>query len=139
MPVSKMRQQQDHSRKSENLAIFRDQLAELEREKAEGTLLEADFQQARTELQRRLLEDVDSNEALLPTSGKSRPTSNSRHTQGIDNHRCIIDRQRCLGLRTQTERRVTAIELAYKTALLAPLASRDFMPPGTFGNNKVPR
>ncbi len=71
----KRRQQQDHSRKSENLAIFRDQLAELEREKAEGTLLEADFQQARTELQRRLLEDVDSNEALLPTSGKSRPTA----------------------------------------------------------------
>lgn len=29
-------------------------------------------------------------------------------------------------LRTQTERRVTAIELAYKTALLAPLASRDY-------------
>lgn len=71
----KRRQQQDHSRKAENLAIFRDQLAELEREKAEGTLLEADFQQARTELQRRLLEDVDSNEALLPTSGKSRPTA----------------------------------------------------------------
>jgi cytochrome c-type biogenesis protein CcmH len=47
-------------RKAVNLGIFRDQLAELEREKAEGTLAEADFEQARRELQRRLLEEVDS-------------------------------------------------------------------------------
>jgi len=46
-------------RKEANLAIFRDQLAELEREKAEGTLAAPDFEQARTELQRRLLEEVD--------------------------------------------------------------------------------
>lgn len=42
-----------------NLAIFRDQLAELEREKGDGTLSEADFEQARRELQRRLLEEVE--------------------------------------------------------------------------------
>ena len=46
-------------RKETNLAIFRDQLAELSREKAEGTLAEADFEQSRHELQRRLLEEVD--------------------------------------------------------------------------------
>ena len=46
-------------RKTANLAIFRDQLAELEREKAEGSLAEADFEQARRELQRRLLEEVE--------------------------------------------------------------------------------
>lgn len=42
-----------------NLAIFRDQLTELEREKGVGTLSEADFEQARRELQRRLLEEVE--------------------------------------------------------------------------------
>jgi cytochrome c-type biogenesis protein CcmH len=46
-------------RKEANLAIFRDQLAELSREKAEGSLAEADFEQARGELQRRLLEEVE--------------------------------------------------------------------------------
>jgi cytochrome c-type biogenesis protein CcmH len=46
------------ARKETNLAIFRDQLAELSREKAEGTLAEADFDQSRHELQRRLLEEV---------------------------------------------------------------------------------
>ena len=53
-------------RKAANLAIFRDQLAELEREKAEGTLAEADFEQARRELQRRLLEEVDDDTATAP-------------------------------------------------------------------------
>lgn len=46
-------------RKTANLAIFRDQLAELEREKAEGSLAEADFDQAKRELQRRLLEETE--------------------------------------------------------------------------------
>lgn len=46
-------------RKEANLAIFRDQLAELTREKSEGSLAETDFEQARHELQRRLLEEVE--------------------------------------------------------------------------------
>ncbi len=46
-------------RKEVNLAIFRDQLAELDREKAEGSLAETDFNQARQELQRRLLDEVE--------------------------------------------------------------------------------
>ncbi|EXI77508.1 MAG: Formate-dependent nitrite reductase complex subunit NrfG [Candidatus Accumulibacter appositus] len=41
-----------------NLAIFRDQLAEIERERDNGSLAEADFEQANNELQRRLLEEV---------------------------------------------------------------------------------
>lgn len=40
-----------------NAAIHRDQLAELERDRGEGTLGEEDYQQARMELQRRVLED----------------------------------------------------------------------------------
>jgi len=46
-------------RKEANLAIFRDQLRELEAEKSEGMLAAADFEQARRELQRRLLEEVE--------------------------------------------------------------------------------
>lgn len=45
-------------RQAANLAIFRDQLAELEREKAEGTLADADFEQAKRELQHRLLQEA---------------------------------------------------------------------------------
>ena len=61
-------------RKQANLAIFRDQLAELEREKTEGTLAEGDFEQARRELQRRLLEDVepDAGDAAQGIHGPSR-------------------------------------------------------------------
>ena len=44
--------------KALNLTIFRDQLAELDKEKAEGMLSEADWQQAKSELQKRLLEEV---------------------------------------------------------------------------------
>lgn len=58
-------------RKAANLAIFRDQLAELEREKAEGTLAEADFEQAKRELQRRLLEEVQ-DETVSASHGPSR-------------------------------------------------------------------
>lgn len=51
-------------RKETNLGIFRDQLADLEREQAEGTLSETDYAQARAELQRRLLEEVASEAPL---------------------------------------------------------------------------
>lgn len=56
-------------RKQANLAIFRDQLAELEREKKEGSLAEGDFEQAKRELQRRLLEEVEP-DAGATTHGK---------------------------------------------------------------------
>ena len=62
------------SRKEANLAVFRDQLSELEREKTEGTLADADFDQARRELQRRLLEEVapEAEEGGKATYGPSR-------------------------------------------------------------------
>ena len=41
-----------------NTAIYRDQLSDLERDKAAGQLAEADYTQARDELQRRLLDDT---------------------------------------------------------------------------------
>ena len=63
-------------RREANLAIFRDQLAELAREKTEGSLAEADFEQARNELQRRLLEEVEATgQATAVTHGPSRKTA----------------------------------------------------------------
>jgi cytochrome c-type biogenesis protein CcmH len=47
-----------------NAAIYRDQFAELERDRAEGTLAEEDYQQAHTELQRRVLEDGQEDAAV---------------------------------------------------------------------------
>lgn len=58
-PLLKQRPLLQDERRQANLAIFRDQESELEREKAEGSLSESDYRQARDELQRRLLEDVD--------------------------------------------------------------------------------
>lgn len=55
-------------RKEANLIIFRDQLAELEREQADGTLADKDFAQAKTELQRRLLEEVESTDNVADAS-----------------------------------------------------------------------
>lgn len=51
------RQAATASHRQLNAAIYRDQFAELERDRAEGTLGEDDYQQARQELQRRVLED----------------------------------------------------------------------------------
>ena len=59
-------------RRDANLAIFRDQLAELERERNEQSLGESDFQQARSELQRRLLEEVQPAEAPPTEIGAGR-------------------------------------------------------------------
>jgi cytochrome c-type biogenesis protein CcmH len=42
-----------------NLAIFRDQLGELEREHHDGSLADEDFVNSRNELQRRLLDEVE--------------------------------------------------------------------------------
>ena len=63
-------------RKAANLAIFRDQLADLERERNEGSLDESEFEQARDELQRRLLEEVEtSSETESAPATTSRPTA----------------------------------------------------------------
>ena len=62
-------------RRSANLAIFRDQLAELEAEKIEGTLTEAHFEQARQELQRRLLDEVQPEQAADASQRPSRKTA----------------------------------------------------------------
>lgn len=62
-------------RREANLAIFRDQLAELEHERAEGSLAESDFEQARRELQRRLLDEAQSEESGTPARPAGRKTA----------------------------------------------------------------
>jgi len=59
----------DFSRRQLNAAIYRDQFAELERDRAEGALAQDDYDVARGELQRRLLEDSGSTaEANVPAA-----------------------------------------------------------------------
>jgi len=58
-------------RKELNLSIFRDQLAGLESEKAEGSLSEADFEQAKREVQRRLLEEIEPESSAPKTAEAS--------------------------------------------------------------------
>jgi cytochrome c-type biogenesis protein CcmH len=72
-PFRRRPAQADFSRQQLNSAIYRDQFAELERDRAEGILSQDDYDQARAELQRRLLEDsqVDS-EAKTTTVAPSR-------------------------------------------------------------------
>ena len=63
-------------RRATNLAIFRDQLAELERELRDGNLIAADYEQARRELQHRLLAEVDPGVPTVPASHpRSRPAA----------------------------------------------------------------
>jgi len=58
------------SRQALNTAIYRDQLLELEHDRADGELPAADYEQARAELQRRLIEDAA--EVDAPVAGTSR-------------------------------------------------------------------
>jgi cytochrome c-type biogenesis protein CcmH len=56
------------NRRALNAAVYRDQLLELEREHAEGSLADEDYTQAQDEVQRRLLEDTDTRPELLDSN-----------------------------------------------------------------------
>ena len=66
---SKTRQQR--SRKDSNISIYRDQLRELEVDRAAGTLADADYQTARVELEARLLEDAVPDAAPARSSSRA--------------------------------------------------------------------
>lgn len=55
----------DRSRQALNATIYRDQLAELERDRANGQLGDADYREAYAEIQRRLLDDSALEDAQL--------------------------------------------------------------------------
>ena len=56
-------------RRAANLAIYRDQLAELERDRDDGSLAETDFVAARSELQRRLLDEAQPDAGVVQQGG----------------------------------------------------------------------
>ena len=58
-------------RRQANLAVLRGQMLELEVERDEGSLSAADFEQAKNELQRRLLEEVGGDEKVTTSSQPS--------------------------------------------------------------------
>ncbi|NTV97484.1 MAG: c-type cytochrome biogenesis protein CcmI, partial [Thiobacillus sp.] len=57
-PLLRQRHTASTSRKALNTAIYRDQMAELDRDLASGTVSRDDHATAREELERRVLEDV---------------------------------------------------------------------------------
>ncbi len=62
------------TRRALNTTIYRDQLGELERDRGAGQLGEADYQEARGEIQRRLLEDAAEADVPLTAPALRRPT-----------------------------------------------------------------
>ncbi|KAB2968397.1 c-type cytochrome biogenesis protein CcmI, partial [Zoogloea sp.] len=58
LPLLRRKSSSGNSRQSINTAIFRDQLAELDRDLASGAVSASDHATAREELERRVLEDV---------------------------------------------------------------------------------
>lgn len=68
----------DFSRLQLNTAIYRDQLAELERDRSEGSLSQADYEQAQAELQRRMLDDAAGEPAPAKKGEQAAPASVSR-------------------------------------------------------------
>lgn len=58
-----------------NLAVLRDQMHELERDLASGTLSSADHEQAKQELQRRVLEEASAKAGTSAAASRSKPAA----------------------------------------------------------------
>ena len=69
--LRQMPNERSASRRALNVAVYRDELQELAREQQEGSLAQADYQQAHDELQQRLLEDALSPEIAAGSSQKT--------------------------------------------------------------------
>ncbi|MBI4693454.1 MAG: c-type cytochrome biogenesis protein CcmI [Gammaproteobacteria bacterium] len=63
----------EQSRRDINMALYRDKLAELEADKARGTLSVDQFDQARADLERQLLQDLLSDQTSIAPVAKLRP------------------------------------------------------------------
>src|SRR6266581_780324 len=64
-----------HSRFELNAAVYRDQLVEIDRDRAGGALSAEDHRQARDELQRRLLDDAVADDAVNQSLPRARKTA----------------------------------------------------------------
>ena len=69
------RMSEAESHAAANLAVLRDQLAELERDVARGTLSPALYQQSRDDLDRRVLEEMAEATPVAATAGRARGTA----------------------------------------------------------------
>jgi cytochrome c-type biogenesis protein CcmH len=72
LPFFRRPKNKDLSRQELNAAIYRDQFAELERDRSEGALSQDDYVQAHAELQRRLIEDSAISDSTAATTQVSR-------------------------------------------------------------------
>jgi cytochrome c-type biogenesis protein CcmH len=72
-PLLRQRHNASTSRKAINTAIYRDQMAELDRDLASGAVAPGDHATAREELERRVLEDVADDSAATVTSPRRLP------------------------------------------------------------------
>ena len=69
-PLLKARKAPLVSRREANIAIYKDQLRELEADRVAGTLAQADYERSKVELEARLLEDVSAaDKSTLPSHG----------------------------------------------------------------------
>ena len=74
-PWRRHRAEQEATARELNARVYRDQLAELDRDLAAGTLAAADHAQARSELQRRLLDDTAAAEPASRAAPRATRTS----------------------------------------------------------------
>ena len=72
-PLLRRRSGDGASRRAINTVIYRDQLADLERDLASGTLSQADYAGAREEIERRVLEDVAADTTPTDTAPRRLP------------------------------------------------------------------
>jgi len=72
LPLLARRAERNVSRREANIAIYRDELRELDADLAAGTLAHADYDRARLELEARMLEDVDAADAAPAARGGRR-------------------------------------------------------------------
>ena len=70
-PLLKARNAASVSRRAANIAIYRDQMRELDADRAAGTLAQQDYERAKLELESRLLEDVAATDpSAAPAHGR---------------------------------------------------------------------
>lgn len=62
------------NRDAANIGMYREELAELERERLAGRIAAARYDEAKAEIQRRLLEDVSDTDASAPGAAAGRPS-----------------------------------------------------------------
>lgn len=69
-PLLKARKDPLVSHRAANISIYRDQMRELDADRAAGTLAQEDYERSKLELEARLLEDVATEQSTVPAHGR---------------------------------------------------------------------